>query len=58
MIAGTSATSSAGLVGDSNQTSAASSHAATTAAVSVRSTSVAVSRPRSSQVGELTRVPL
>ena len=34
MIAGTSATSRAGLVGDSNHTSAASSHAATTSSVS------------------------
>ena len=38
-MVGMSATSSAGLVGDSSQTSAASSHAATTASVSVMSTS-------------------
>ena len=58
MIAGTSATSRAGLVGDSNHTSAASSQAATTSSVSVMSTSVVVSRPRSSRSARLTSVPL
>ncbi len=56
-IAGMSATSSAGLVGDSTHTSAAPSQAATTAAVSSRSTSRLTARPRDSRSASCITLP-
>ena len=52
-IVGMSAISSAGFVGDSSQTSAASSHASTTASVSVMSTSSALQPAAGLEVGQL-----
>ena len=57
MIAGRSATSSAGLVGDSTHTSDASSQAFTTASVSSMSTRTGVSRPRISRSSSWPRLP-
>ncbi len=57
-MAAMSAISIAGLVGDSSQTSAASSQAATTAAVSVTSTNRVRSRPRASWSPSWEIVPL
>ena len=58
VIAGTSATSMAGFVGDSSQTSEASSHAATTASVSVMSTRWALTRSRASRSASCITEPL
>ena len=57
-IAAMSATSSAGLVGDSNHTIAASAHASATAAVSVMSTNTAFARPCSSRSASAATVPV
>ena len=58
VIVAMSATSSAGFVGDSSHTSAASSHAFTTASVSVMSTSSARIRPRDSRSAICITLPL
>ena len=58
VIVSMSATSSAGLVGDSSHTRAASAHAATTASVSVTSTSRAFTRPRASRSASCMMLPL
>ena len=58
VIVGMSATSMAGLVGDSIHTSEASSHAATTASVSSMSTRWEVMRPRASRSASCPSEPL
>ena len=58
VIVGMSASSMAGLVGDSIQTSEASSHAATTASVSLMSTRWDVMRPRASRSASCPSEPL
>ena len=58
MMAGRSATSSIGLVGDSAQSRSAPRSAAVTAAVSLMSTRRTVIRPASARSSRITPVPL